>query len=56
MKVKCKGGCGREHGRNDMPSSGYGAYQSEDMVEWVCDECWANGVRTDAYIKYHSKK
>ena len=56
MKVKCKGGCGDECASNEKPSRGFGAYHSEDMVEWVCDKCWGKGVRTEAYLKYHNKK
>ena len=45
-RVKCKGGCGRDKSYGETDKDGFGLYCGDKMLEWVCEECWKNGVRT----------
>ena len=50
--IESKVGC--RTGRD--PWSGYGSYSGDKVVEWVCDVCWAKGVRTDLHLKTEKER
>ena len=54
--MKCTGKCGRESPDKYDSGKGFGSYTWSELVEWVCPECWAKGVRHEAWKKHHPEK
>lgn len=48
-KVSCKGGCGKEKSYAQVGAGGYDVCRGDKIVEWVCDGCWKQGVRTASF-------
>ena len=52
-EIKCKGGCGR---LMVDEWDGYRSFSNDRVMEWVCDSCWARGVRTDLHARIEKER
>ena len=48
--LKCLGGCGislpkKQYDEKVGRSNWFGAYRFDELIEWICIDCWDNGVR-----------
>lgn len=51
MNEKCIG-CGKQYEEH----KGFGSYRGDKVIEWVCDDCWKKGIRTELHKKADDRR